>query len=123
MSDANPQRLKKQAHGVRDMEPRRPCNPCPRGRMIEKPHKLSGRSRRGDYAMELLHIGVSGPFDEGLDSSRYWLTIVDDFTGWIEIIPIPRQQEFVIESLRFFLDYNERPERKCRRIRLDRIPE
>lgn len=28
-----------------------------------------------------------------------------------------------MESLRFFLDYNERPERKCRRIRLDRIPE
>jgi hypothetical protein len=39
--------------------------------------------------MELLHIDVAGPFDEGLDGSRYWLTIVDDFTGWIEIIPIP----------------------------------
>jgi hypothetical protein len=40
--------------------------------------------------MELLHIDVAGLFDEGLDGSRYWLTIVDDFTGWIEIIPIPR---------------------------------
>ncbi|KAI3056906.1 hypothetical protein CBS147353_11111 [Aspergillus niger] len=64
LSDANLQRLKKQAHGIRDMEPR-----------------------------------------------------------WIEIIPIPRRQEYVVESLRFFLDHNERPERKCRRIRLDRIPE
>ena len=73
--------------------------------------------------MELLHIDVAWSFDEGLDGSRYWLTIVDDFTGWMEIIRIPRRQEFVIESLRFFLDYNERPERKCRRIRLDRIPE
>ena len=73
--------------------------------------------------MELLHIDVAGPFDEGLDGSRYWVTIVDDFTGWIEIIPIPRRQHFVIESLRFFLDHNERPERKCRRIRLDRISE
>jgi hypothetical protein len=123
MSDANLQRLKKQALGVRDMEPRQPCNPCLQGRMIEKPHRRSGQSRRGKYAMELLHIDVAGPFDEGLDGSRYWLTIVDDFTGWIEIIPIPRRQEFVIESLRFFLDHNERPERKCRRIRLDRIPE
>ena len=121
MSDANLRRLKKQAYGVRDMEPRQPCNPCLQGRMIEKPHKSSGK--KGEYAMELLHIDVAGPFDEGLDGSRYWLTIVDDFTGWIEIIPIPRRQEFVIESLRFFLDHNERPERKCRRIRMDRIPE
>lgn len=73
--------------------------------------------------MEFLHIDVAGPFDEGLDGSRYWLTVVDDFTGWIEIVTIPRRQEFVIESLRFFLDHNERPERKCRRISLDRIPE
>jgi len=123
MSDANLRRLKKQAHGIRDMEPRQPCNPCLQGRMIEKPHKRSERSRRGEYPMELLHIDVAGPFDEGVDGSRYWLTIVDDFTGWIEIVPIPRRQEFVIESLRFFLDHNERPERKCRRIRLDRIPE
>ncbi|CRG92846.1 hypothetical protein PISL3812_09917 [Talaromyces islandicus] len=121
LSDANLQRLKKQTHGVRDMEPRQPCNPCLQGRMIEKPHKSSGK--KGEYAMELLHIDVAGPFDEGLDGSRYWLTIVDDFTGWIEIIPIPRRREYVIESLRFFLDHNERPERKCRRIRLDRIPE
>ncbi|RDH26573.1 hypothetical protein BDQ94DRAFT_176291 [Aspergillus welwitschiae] len=64
LSDANIQRLQKQAHGIRDMEPR-----------------------------------------------------------WVEIIPIPRRQEYVVESLRFFLDHNERPERKCRRIRLDRIPE
>jgi hypothetical protein len=123
LSDANLQRLKKQANGIRDIEPRQPCNPCLQGRMIEKPHTRSGQSRRGEYAMELLHIDVAGPFDEGLDGSRYWLTIVDDFTGWIEIIPIPRRQEFVVESTRFFLDHNERPERKCRRIRLDRIPE
>jgi hypothetical protein len=123
LSDANLRRLKKQTYGIRDMEPRQPCNPCLQGRMTEKPHNRSERNRRGEYPMELLHIDVAGPFDEGLDGSRYWLTIVDDFTGWIEIIPIPRRQEFVIESLRFFLDHNERPERKCRRIRLDRIPE
>ncbi|KAJ6047020.1 uncharacterized protein N7446_011854 [Penicillium canescens] len=66
MSDANLRRLKKQAHGVRDMEPRHPCNSCLQGRMIEKPHRRSGNSRRGEHAMELLHIDVAGPFDEGL---------------------------------------------------------
>jgi hypothetical protein len=84
------------------------------GAMTEKPHSGSGGSRRGEHALELLHIDVAGPFDEGLDGSRYWLTIVDDFTAWIEIIPLPRRQHFVIESLRFFLDHNELPERKCR---------
>ena len=123
LSDANLRRLKKQAHGVRDMEARHPCNSCLQGRMIEKTHRRSRASRRGEYAMELLHIDVAGPFDEGLDGSRYWLTIVDDFTGWIDTFHLPRRQHFVIESLRFFLDHNERPERKCKRIHLDRISE
>ncbi|KAJ5931193.1 hypothetical protein N7516_005682 [Penicillium verrucosum] len=123
MSDANLRRLKQQAHGVRDMEARHPCNPCLQGRMIERSHRRSRVSRRGEHAMDLLHIDVAGPFDDGLDGSRYWLTIVDDFRGWIEIFPIPRRQYFVIESLRFFLDHNERPERKCKRLRLDRISE
>jgi hypothetical protein len=91
--------------------------------MIEVPHRRSEVCKGAKYAMELLHIDVAGPFEEGLDGSRYWLTIVDDFTGWIEIVPIPRRQGHVVESLRYFLDHNERPERKCRRIRLDRIPE
>jgi hypothetical protein len=78
--------------------------------MIEKPHTHSGQSRRGEYTMELLYIDVAGPFNEGLDGSWYWLTIVDDFTSWIKIIPIPRRQEFIVESTRFFLDHNERPE-------------
>jgi hypothetical protein len=42
--------------------------------MTEKPHKNQGR--KGEYPMELLHIDVAGPFDEGLDGSRYWLIIV-----------------------------------------------
>ncbi|KAJ5111782.1 hypothetical protein NUU61_001412 [Penicillium alfredii] len=123
MSGANVQRLKKQAHGIRDDAPRQPCNPCLQGRMIETPHRRSEAGKRANFAMELLHIDVAGPFEEGLDGSRYWLTIVDDFTGWVEIVPILRRQEYVVESLRYFLDHNERPERKCRRIRLDRIPE
>jgi hypothetical protein len=35
--------------------------------MIEKPHKSSGK--KGEYAMELLHIDVAGLFNEGLDGS------------------------------------------------------
>ncbi|KAK7177315.1 hypothetical protein PSPO01_16638 [Paraphaeosphaeria sporulosa] len=121
LSDGNLRRLKQQAHGIRDVEPREPCNPCLQGRMTEKRHHHPGG--KGEYPMELLHIDVAGPFEEGLDGSRYWLTIVYDYTAWIEITPIPRRREFVIESLRFFLNHNERAERKCRRIRLDRIPE
>ncbi|KAJ5593542.1 hypothetical protein N7537_010446 [Penicillium hordei] len=123
LSDANLRRLKQQSHGVREMEPRHLCNPCLQGRMIEESHSRLRGSRREEHAMNLLYIDVAGAFDEGLNGSRYWLTIVDDFTSWIELIPIPRRQHFVIESLRFVLDHNERPERKCRRIRLDRISE
>jgi hypothetical protein len=73
--------LKKQAHGIKDDAPREPCNPCLQGRMIEVLHRRSEVCKGAKYAMELLHIDVAGPFEEGLDGSRYWLTIVDDFTG------------------------------------------
>ncbi|KAF1937008.1 hypothetical protein EJ02DRAFT_294419, partial [Clathrospora elynae] len=76
LSDANLQRLKQQAHGIRDTEPRNPCNPCLQGKMIEKPHRST--MRKGEYPMEFIHMDAAGPFDEGLDGSRYWLTIVDD---------------------------------------------
>ncbi|KAH8706887.1 hypothetical protein GQ44DRAFT_732082 [Phaeosphaeriaceae sp. PMI808] len=79
LSDANLRRLKKQAYGIGDTEPRQPCSPCLQGRMAKKPRNHPGR--KGEYPTELLHIDVAGPFDEGLDGSRYWLTIVHDFTG------------------------------------------
>lgn len=49
--------------------------------MIEKPYSRSRKGRRVEYVIERLYINVIGPFEEGLDRSRYWLTIVDDFTG------------------------------------------
>ncbi|KAI2867915.1 hypothetical protein CBS76997_10738 [Aspergillus niger] len=48
LSDANLQRLKKQAHGIRDMEPRQPCNPCLQGRMIEKPIPAQDKAEKGN---------------------------------------------------------------------------
>ncbi|KAL5397401.1 hypothetical protein PMIN03_012886 [Paraphaeosphaeria minitans] len=66
---------------------------------------------QGEYPMELLHIDVAGPFEEGLDGSHYWLTIVYDYTGWIEIIPILRGREFVIESLRIVVTTSALSER------------
>jgi hypothetical protein len=53
--------------------------------MTEKPHNSSGRKR--EYTIELLPMDVAEPLNEGFDGSRYWLTIVDDSTGWIEVIP------------------------------------
>jgi hypothetical protein len=48
--------------------------------MIKTPHRRSEAGKRAKYAIELLYIDVTGPFEEGLDGSRYWLTIIDDCT-------------------------------------------
>jgi hypothetical protein len=39
--------------------------------MIETPYRRSEAGKRAKYAIELLHIDVVGPFEEGLDGSRY----------------------------------------------------
>ncbi|KAK7177522.1 hypothetical protein PSPO01_16430 [Paraphaeosphaeria sporulosa] len=101
LSDGNLRRLSNKLSDRTNVEPREPCNPHLEGRITEKPYHHPGR--KGEYPMESLRMDVAGP-QEGLDGSRYWLTIVDGCTGWMEIIPISRRRESVIESLQFFFD-------------------
>jgi hypothetical protein len=70
LSNANPHQLKKQAHGIRNMEPHQQCNHCLQGQMTKQPHYYSGSNRRGKYVMEL-HNNIAGPFNKGFHSSHY----------------------------------------------------
>ena len=69
--------------------------------------------------MESLHTDVGGPFAEtDYDGSRYWVTILDDFTQMAEIHPIQRKSD-VPNVIQRFICRHETPERRCKRFRMD----
>ena len=97
------------------------CKACALGKMNEKPH--NGSSRPGEYPLEFVHTDIFGPVKiTGYNGARYWCSFIDDKTriAWIYIL---KQKLEFPGTLRHFLDTNERPERKCHRLRLDKAGE
>jgi hypothetical protein len=93
------------------------CIPCVQGRMKEKPHKK--KFKPGTYPLEFIYTDIAGPFPvTGYNQSRYWVTFLDDYTQIAEAYPIARKSEFFRCFQRFIEKYS-RPERRCRRVRLD----
>ncbi|KAJ5142562.1 GAG-pre-integrase domain-containing protein [Penicillium bovifimosum] len=94
-----------------------PCIHCLQGKLKRTPHRSS--NTRGAHKLEFLHVDIQGPFDVGNDVSRYSVGIVDDFSqrGWA--VPI-RTRDALSPLLISFLEQHQRPELRCRRIRLDR---
>lgn len=80
----------------------------------------TGSIAPGCHPLDLIHTDVAGPIRvTGHDQSRYWVTCLDDFTQWAEVEPLQhRSQAFSV--IRNFIERNELPEKRCRRIRLDR---
>lgn len=72
--------------------------------------------------MEAVHVDIAELPLAGFDGSRYVVTMLDDFTEWAELTPVKHKSEF-FESVRYFVEHNETPARRCKRIRLDRAGE
>jgi hypothetical protein len=72
--------------------------------------------------MEFIHIDIRGPLPPGVHGERYWITIVDDLTGYVECDPLKNRSEAPF-AIKRFLRKNERPERKTHRARLDQAGE
>lgn len=71
-----------------------------------------------NYPFESLHADIAGPFDSpGADGSRYWVTIVDDFSHWGWIHPIKEKSDFP-EVLKSTILTHERPEKRCHLVLL-----
>ena len=117
----NLKKLLDMSTGMRPIPESHLCEPCAEIRLKESPHK--GELPRGSYPLESLHMDVCGPFrTTGYDNSRYWLTIVCGFTNMTWAIPL-KDRSKVFTAIQEFLDANERPERRCHFIRLDKAGE
>lgn len=120
LSETGLRRLQHIATGMDDAQEdgRCMCEPCVMGRMTERPH--TGTIAPGRHPLDLIHTDVAGPIKvTGHDQSRYWVTCLDDFTQWAEVEPLQHRSQ-AFSCIRKFIESNELPERRCRRIRLDR---
>ena len=61
------------------------CVPCVDGKMVQAP---SARSSTATTKCELVHTGIGGPLTESLGSSIYFMTALEDSTGFITATPI-----------------------------------
>ena len=114
--------LKRVADGMGAAEPdgSHLCKDCVKGRMRERPH--DGTIQPGTYPMESIHVDIAELPVPGYDGNRYAVTKLDDFTEWAELTPAKRRSEF-FEHVRYFVEHNETPTHRCKRIRLDRAGE
>jgi len=61
------------------------CVPCVDGKMVQAPHP---RSSTKTTKSELVHTDVGGPLSESLGGSIYFITALEDSTGFIMAMPI-----------------------------------
>ena len=61
------------------------CVPCVDGKMVQAPHS---RSSTKTTKCELVHTDVGGPLTESLGGSIYFITALEDSTGFITATPI-----------------------------------
>ncbi|GME86358.1 unnamed protein product [[Candida] boidinii] len=63
------------------------CPACVHGKTTKTFPKVS--TTQTSAPLQLIHADVAGPFPvPGLNTERYFLTIVDDFTGWTYAAPM-----------------------------------
>jgi hypothetical protein len=120
LSESGLKRLRHIATGMdyAEEDGRCTCEPCVMGRMTERSH--TSIIAPGRHMLELIHTDVVWPIKvTGHDQSRYWVTCLDDSTQWAEVEPLQHRSQ-VSSQIRGFIERNELPKRRCRRIRLDR---
>ena len=61
------------------------CVPCVDGKMVQSP---SPRSSTATTKCELVHTDIGGPLTESLGGSLYFMTALEDSTGFITATPI-----------------------------------
>ncbi|GME82968.1 unnamed protein product [[Candida] boidinii] len=81
------------------------CPACIHGKTTKVYPKVSATQTTAP--LELLHADVAGPFPfPGMNTERYFLTIVDDFTRWTYAVPIHNKSD-VAQILQDFITASE----------------
>ena len=120
LGEQNLKRLARMSTGMRPLSNGCTCIYCVNAKLREVPHNHS--FKRGEYPLEFIHIDLSGRMPKGRNGEEYWVTIVDDFTAVTDVTSVCKKSELPLAVQRF-LEKNERPERRCHRVRIDQAGE
>ena len=74
------------------------CQKCNRFKKATRKAKCSFTNFHADAPMEHVHIEFLGPLPETNNGNSNILVMVDQFTKWVEIIPLPSQTAEITEK-------------------------
>lgn len=67
------------------------CAACSKNKKSNKRKKAALRQYHAGSPMERVHLDILGPFNISTKGNRYVLVMVDQFTKWLECVPLPDQ--------------------------------
>ena len=68
------------------------CKLCNINKYPNRKNKCPLTINQAGYPLEKVHIDFMGPFPRTIDGNVHLLVIVDSFTKWCELIPLPSQE-------------------------------
>ena len=97
------------------------CAPCVLGKCHRSPIPRTRSVGRAANVLDLVHSDVCGPLQvPSLGGARYFVTFIDDYSGWATTYTMKRKFE-VFEKYKHFEKFNENhTERRVKILRTDR---
>jgi hypothetical protein len=74
------------------------CGPCSRNKHPQRHARAEMIKYHTGAPMERVHLDFLGPLPKTLEGNEYVLVMVDQFTKWVECVPLPSQTAEVTAS-------------------------
>ena len=68
------------------------CTPCNKSKAANRKNKFPLTQNHAGLPLEKVHIDFVGPLPVSAKGNQHILVIVDQFTKWLEIVPLPSQR-------------------------------
>jgi transposase InsO family protein len=98
-------------------EKRSPCETCIRGKQVRATHKPSESNTQ--RPLELLHTDVAYMQEEDLHGNKYVLVVIDDFTRFVEVVPMKTKGQASSEVIKVISRWETQREVKVQKLRSD----
>ena len=72
------------------------CSICSKNKKATARPKASLVSYHAGYPMEKVHMDVLGPFTNSENGNKYVIMMIDQFSKWVECVPVPDQAAPVV---------------------------
>ena len=74
----------------------RTCDACNRNKKSSLPNRAPYKVYQAGSPMERVHLNVLGPLPRTEEGNEYIMMMVDNFTKWVECVPLPSQTAEII---------------------------